>query len=74
MKTNFGLSLQDTVDSNPLLPARDYLPDHHVRRNYFHIITFMQADTPYQAAARIEPRTNGTLHASRSTAHGAQVV
>jgi len=22
------------------LPARDYLPDHHVRRNYFHIITF----------------------------------
>jgi len=22
------------------LPARDYLPDHHVHRNYFHIITF----------------------------------
>jgi len=27
-----------------------------------------------RAAARIEPRTNGTLRASRSTAHGAQVV
>jgi len=26
------------------------------------------------AAARIEPRMNGTLHASHSTAHGAQVV
>jgi len=26
--------------SNPLLPARDYLPDHHVCRNYFHLITF----------------------------------
>ena len=30
-----------------LLPARDYLPDHHVHRNYFHIITFTQADAPY---------------------------
>ena len=34
----------------------------------FHIITFTQADAPYQAAAQIEPRTNGTLRVSRSTA------
>jgi len=26
--------------SNPLLPARDYIRDHHVHRNYFQIITF----------------------------------
>jgi len=29
-------SLQRTP-SNPLLPARDYLPDHHVHRNYYEI-------------------------------------
>jgi len=59
---------------NPLLPARDYLPDHHVHMNYFQIITSTYADVPYRAAARIELRTCGTLRASRSTAHGAQVT
>jgi len=31
-------------------------------------------DAPYRAMSQIEPRTNGTLCMSRSTAHGAQVV
>ena len=39
-------SFVQRTPSNPLLPARDYLPDHHVRLT--------------RAVARIEPRTNGT--------------
>jgi len=31
-------------------------------------------DAPYRAMAQIEPGTNGTQRASRSTAHGVRVV
>jgi len=44
------------------LPARDYVRDHHMHRNYFQIITFSYADTPYRAMARIELRTMATAH------------
>jgi len=49
--------------SNPLLPARDYLPDHHVHRNYFSNNYFLVGGRA-RAAARIELRTSATAHAT----------
>jgi len=36
--------------SNPLLPAWDYLPDHHVHSNYYEIILY-EADATDRAEA-----------------------
>ena len=48
-------------------PAQDYLPGHHVHRNYLKYLVGGRA----QAEAQIDPRP---LLTSRSTAHGTQVV
>jgi len=40
-----------------------------ISHNYFYV-----GRRAFRTAGRIEPQTDGTLHAPRSTAHGAQVV
>jgi len=50
-------------------PAQDYLPGHHVHRNY--LKQFFLVGGRARAEARIDPRP---LRTSLSTAHGAQVV
>ena len=47
--------------SNPLLPAWDYLPDHHVHSNYYEIILY-EADATDRAEAWIELWTLATTH------------
>jgi len=47
-----------------MLPARDYLPDHHVHRNYFHMITFY-VDGRALPGPRLELSLEPAEHSSR---------
>jgi len=50
-----------------LLPTRDYLPAHHVHRNYYEI-NLQWVDAPYCTEARIEPPNNWS-HARHAVPH-----
>jgi len=46
----FNVSQQSQLLLNPLLPAQDYLRDHHVHRNYCQIISFYRQHCAHRKA------------------------
>jgi len=46
------------------MPARDYLPDHHMRRNYFNVIILLRRQMRL-TGPRLELNLEPTAHSAR---------